>query len=97
MRLSQRVKNIILHAVERSFGIADVYLFGSRINDEKRGGDIDIAIDIDVSKEEFRKRKIEFRKQLIIADFDVKIDVVNLNTNDSFLQQEILSGCIKLA
>ena len=40
---------IIKAAASYGFGESDIYLFGSRVDDDKRGGDIDIAIDTDLS------------------------------------------------
>jgi len=60
MRLSKRIQNIIKKAVFENFGDVKVYLFGSRTDDTKKGGDIDIAIDTQIDKEEFRKKKIQF-------------------------------------
>ena len=56
MRLSDRLKNLILSAVDSSFGDVQIYLFGSRVDDSRKGGDIDIALSVDMSKDEFRKK-----------------------------------------
>jgi predicted nucleotidyltransferase len=96
VRLSDRIVHIIKHAVRNSFGDVNVYLFGSRVDDNKRGGDIDIAVDVNVSKMDFRKMKIEFLKCLIKADMDIKIDVVEFNNNDNLLNSEIHLSCVKL-
>ncbi len=44
MRLSDKEKSIILEAIKKLDPDADVYLFGSRTDDLKKGGDIDILI-----------------------------------------------------
>ena len=36
MRLSNRIVDIIKKSVQNSFGDVDVYLFGSRVDDEKK-------------------------------------------------------------
>jgi len=77
MRLSKRIQNIIKKAVFENFGDVKVYLFGSRTDDTKKGGDIDIAIDTQIDKEEFRKKKIQFFVSLLRVDFDLKIDLVD--------------------
>lgn len=41
MRLDSKTRVEIREAAERFFG-ADVYLFGSRTDDARRGGDIDL-------------------------------------------------------
>lgn len=50
MRLSNRTQNIIGDSVKVVFGTdATVRLFGSRINDTARGGDIGLYIETDAS------------------------------------------------
>lgn len=96
MRLSNRLLNILQQSILNSFGNVDVYLFGSRVDDKKTGGDIDIAIDVCMTKEEFQKKKALFVSCLVRVGFDLKIDVVNLNTRDVLLWQEIQKNKIRL-
>ena len=96
MRLSERIRQMILHAAEESFGEVDVYLFGSRVDDEKRGGDIDLAIDTDLPRELFRKKKARFLANLIRAGFEMKVDVVSLHTPDELLREQIRSHGVRL-
>ncbi len=44
MRLSEEERTIIKKAIHSVDPTADIFLFGSRVADEKRGGDIDILI-----------------------------------------------------
>ncbi len=94
MRLENIVLTKIKEAIYDSFGNVKIYLFGSRVNDTKKGGDIDIAIDIaidiDLNSMEFRKKKIQFLTYLFKRDFHLKIDLVNLNTKDDLLKKQIL-------
>lgn len=83
-------------SILKSFGEVDVYLFGSRVDDERIGGDIDLALDVHLTTEEFQKKKVLFISCLVRADFDLKIDIVNLNTADLLLKQEIQKNKIKL-
>ncbi len=96
MRLSNRIRDIIKKSILESFGEVDVYLFGSRVDNSKKGGDIDIAVDANISREEFKHKKIKFLSQLLRLGFDMKIDVVSFNTTDSVLLQEIQSNHCKL-
>ncbi|MEA3290345.1 MAG: nucleotidyltransferase domain-containing protein [Campylobacterota bacterium] len=82
--------------IKKSFGNVNIYLFGSRTDDSKKGGDIDLAIDTNISREEFRKKKSLLLAMLTRIDFDYKIDIVNFNTSDELLSQEIKNNHIKL-
>jgi len=96
MRLSKRVVTILKDNIQKSFGDVNVYLFGSRTDDNKRGGDIDLAIDTNLSRQEFRKKKSLFLAMLIRNDFEYDIDVVNFNTKDELLYNEIRQNNIKI-
>ena len=97
MRLPETLKSSILKAIEESFGNVEIYLFGSRTDDTKRGGDIDIAIRTDMTRDHFRKHKIVFVSLLMRMGFDLKIDVVQYHDSmDALLKSEIRSNGIKL-
>jgi len=96
MRLSKRVITILQDNITKSFGNVNIYLFGSRTDESKKGGDIDLAIDTNISKQEFRKKKSLLLAMLIRIDFDYKIDIVNFNTKDELLYNEIHKKNIKL-
>jgi DNA polymerase sigma len=89
MRLKKVTIDKIKEAIYDSFGNVNIYLFGSRTNDMKIGGDIDLAVDVDMSRIEFRKNKIKFLTTLIKKNFDLKIDLVNYNTKDLLLKNQI--------
>ncbi len=96
MRLSKRVLNILRESIKKSLGDANIYLFGSRTDDSKKGGDIDLAIETDISKQDFRKKKSLLLSLLVKIDFDYKIDIVNFNTKDKLLYSEIQQNHIKI-
>ena len=56
MRLSDKEIALIKSNSQKLFGDALVYIFGSRIDESKRGGDIDIYIDAKEKKDLFRKK-----------------------------------------
>lgn len=91
MRLRRQIIDKIHRAAENSFENASIYLFGSRSDGGKIGGDIDIAIDAKgITKSQFRKNKIKLLANLVREGFDLKIDIVDYNTSDA-----LLSKCIK--
>ena len=98
MRLSPRMKNIILQCAFNSFGDVNVYLFGSRTDDTLRGGDIDIAVDTpELGVEEFRKKKAKFQAALLRRNFDIKVDIVLYQHKDALLFNEIKQTGVKLS
>lgn len=56
-----RLENKIKEAIYNSFGDVKIYLFGSRVDDTKKGGDIDTNLD----SIKFRRRKIKFLKKIL--------------------------------
>jgi predicted nucleotidyltransferase len=49
MRLTEQQRSVIRATVTETFGAgAGVWLFGSRVDDTKRGGDIDLLIETDL-------------------------------------------------
>ena len=97
MRLSKRIQNVIVEGIQKSFGESEIYLFGSRTDEGKKGGDIDIALVLDINKNEFRKKKIQFQKYLFQKGYDLKIDLLQWNNNiDTLLQHEIESNHVLL-
>ena len=76
MRLSEYEKKIITTTAYDIFGEdTDVFIFGSRIDDNKRGGDIDIYIKCD-NKENLLDEKIQYLIRLEKFLGNQKIDVV---------------------
>ena len=78
MRLTEREAAAIRHAVSAIFGPdAEVKLFGSRADDSKRGGDIDLFIETDIEdRQEIFKRELALRGALDAAIGEQKIDLV---------------------
>lgn len=79
-----------------SFGACEVVLFGSRVDDTKKGGDFDIAIKGNISKQEFREAKVQFFKQLVLNDLSLPIDLIAYNYANETLKKEIDTKGVKL-
>jgi len=76
MRLSQDTLKIINILAHKHFGDdCEVYIFGSRVDDAKRGGDIDIYIETSLIENIF-DAKLEFLTALHKAIGEQKIDLV---------------------
>ena len=96
MRISDNLKNRLLKLFYESFGDVEIILFGSRVDDTKRGGDFDFAIK-GISKEEFKKRKLQFLKLLLLNDLDdLPMDIVHFEGSNELLKNEIINKGIKL-
>jgi len=94
MRVSNYLKSIFKYAIEQGFGECEAILFGSRIDDNKRGGDFDIAIKANLSKDEFERGRVKFFKILLLKDVDLPIDLVLYNQADEFFKKEIDKGVV---
>jgi predicted nucleotidyltransferase len=73
MRLSDRERNAIVSAVHRYDAQAQVFLFGSRVDDAKRGGDIDLLVK-SASIGTVERRRI--RRAISDAIGEQKIDIL---------------------
>ena len=84
MRLSRRQIEVIKKSAREHFGVSSkVYLFGSRVDDSKKGGDIDLFIDTDNSID-LLNEKIKFLAKLNMLLGEQKIDVI-IAKNDTRL------------
>nr|VFK56177.1 MAG: Nucleotidyltransferase domain-containing protein [Candidatus Kentron sp. TC] len=89
LRLSERLIRELDRSLRESFGSVDAIVFGSRIDDARRGGDIDLAIPGNLAREEFHARKAHFFANLLRRGFDLDIDLVQLADASPLLQREI--------
>jgi predicted nucleotidyltransferase len=94
MRVSKYIRDELKHASDISFKDAKLFLFGSRLDDNKRGGDFDIAVKCNVDRETFRKSKIKFFKYLLLKDLELPIDLVHYEKANALLKSEIDKGVI---
>ena len=100
MRLSVQQINIIKDSVKNNFGASSrVFLFGSRLDDNKKGGDIDIFVCADFSEEELFLKKIYTMSEVQLRLGERKIDIItsrDLNTNKTLIVNEAVKNGIEL-
>ncbi len=78
MRLTEQQQQIIKHKVKDYFGTnARVILFGSRTNDNLRGGDIDLLIELPQAAKHILKKNLALNAELQVALGGLqKIDII---------------------
>ena len=92
MRITEHEKNVIIDAVKSTDPDAKVWLFGSRADDSKKGGDIDIGIlslNVDVMEE------IEIRQKMYDKIGEQKIDIViSKDGQEAFFKYTVKKGIL---
>ena len=93
MRLSQCEREAIVDQAREIFGSqTKVYLFGSRTDDSRRGGDIDLYI-VPVNKDNLWRKEVRLHTQLQLILGEQKIDiVVAIDSNRPIEQVAQLEG-----
>lgn len=77
MRLSVQKAETIRRLVREHFGDnASVYLFGSRVDDARRGGDIDLYVSVPEALENKGQTELKFQADLQISLGEQRIDVI---------------------
>lgn len=90
MRLTAREIQTIKQAVTDIDPAARVYLYGSRVDDSKQGGDIDLFI---ISAKIDFEKKIQLRLRLYDGLGEQKIDLlVSEKPNTAFMQMILEQG-----
>ena len=90
LRLSEQEKKIIKSVIREIFGEAKVYLFGSRLDDTKRGGDIDLFV-VAQDKTDLLHKKIKALARLERA-LHKPVDIVVHKNFDRAIEQEAMRG-----
>ena len=77
MRISDQQKKAILESVAAELGAdARVFLFGSRVDDTKRGGDIDLFVEIPFKIDNMVRKKLRILSQIQRRIGEQKIDLI---------------------
>ena len=96
MRLQVIEQKHIKRIAEQVFGVgSQVMLFGSRINDNLKGGDIDLYIQ-PTDNQFLYQKKISFLVELKLALGDQKIDVIVERDRSRLIEQEALTTGVLL-
>jgi len=90
LRLSTKEINLIKNKVKTIFGETIIYLFGSRIDDSKTGGDVDLYI-IPKTNDNMFKKKIKIKT--ILEDILFKpVDVIIAKDKNRLIEIEAMKG-----
>lgn len=95
MRLNPNIANYLKQLIQEKIPGSTIYLFGSRVDDNALGGDIDLMIltNEPADKRIFRKIRMEFIKKYGWR----KIDLVNFTySNESSFRKLIDISSIRL-
>jgi predicted nucleotidyltransferase len=96
MRLQDFEKNSIKLIASHVFGKGSkVVLFGSRVYDDIKGGDIDLYIQPS-DKNDLWKKKIDFLVRLKSTLGDQKIDVIISKDKSRLIEQEAIKNGVEL-
>ena len=64
MRLSKAEIKAIIQSIEKHLGPKEIYLFGSRTDDSKKGGDIDLLVIAE------NKPELKTQRQILLDIYD---------------------------
>ena len=98
MRLTQQEIKAIKKTFKEVFKEGNIYLFGSRVDDTKRGGDIDLYVDtpLSLNTRESLEKKSKFRLKLYELIGEQKIDIVVSKDKQRSIEKEILKSGVLL-
>ncbi|MGZ5208624.1 MAG: nucleotidyltransferase domain-containing protein [Sulfuricurvum sp.] len=95
MRLSSNYQNTIKKYFNQFFQNGEIYLFGSRVDDNKKGGDIDLYLVLKEHTNLFDK-KIKFLSRIKRELGEQKIDVIFNTDSSRLIEKEAIQWGIKL-
>ena len=95
MRLSNKYIVVIKKYFNDIFKEGEIYLFGSRVDNSKKGGDIDLYLVLKEHQNLFEK-KIKFLARFKRELGEQKIDIVFNQDKNRLIEQEAIKWGIKL-
>jgi len=96
MRLTDNERELIKKAFYETFRDGKIYLFGSRVDDTKRGGDIDLYL-CPAQKQE-NERELRRKFQILLDEYigEQKIDVVMAKDENRLIEQVAMRDGVEL-
>ncbi len=95
MRLNKNYIKVIKKSFSEIFNKGEIYLFGSRVDDSKKGGDIDLYLIVD-NKIDLFKNKIKFLAKIKRELGEQKIDIIFNIDKNRLIEKEARQWGIKL-
>ena len=95
MRLTHFEIEAIVESFQEFFSEGKIYLFGSRVDDRLKGGDIDLYIETPLKKN-LTEKKVDFLVSLKQKIGDQKIDVVLSREQNRAIEQEAIKKGVEL-
>ena len=101
MRLSHEYSEIIVKTIAGLIPNIDIYLHGSRVDDQKRGGDIDLLLLCASSSERFQAAALREKILVMLKDLigDQRIDLTIIEKSElttEAIYREMLKSAVKL-
>jgi len=95
MRITETEKTSIRDTFQEVFGEGEIYLFGSRVDDTVKGGDIDLFL-IPRNSQDLLEKKLDFLVTLKEKIGDQKIDLVISRDKTRLIEKEAMEKGVKL-
>ncbi len=95
MRLSEKYISVIKKNFKEFFNEGEIYLFGSRVDNNKKGGDIDLYFVLK-NKINLFEKKIKFLSRIKREIGEQKIDVIFNKDSERLIEKEAIRWGIKL-
>ncbi len=92
MRVSKQEIELILDYTHRVFEESRVYLFGSRMDDSKKGGDLDLYI-VPKNRTALYRKKLRLRAMLQ-ERLHMPIDIVVARDESRRIEKEAMRGIV---
>jgi len=95
MRLSKKYIEVIKKYFKEFFDEGEIFLFGSRVDDTKKGGDIDLYLVLNDQTNLFEK-KIKFLSRIKKELGEQKIDIIFNTDGSRLIEKEARKWGVKL-